>query len=391
MKKILPELSLPRYSLKDNFKCFISYSSQDENQVSIVDAILSGVSSDISILNVSEKRDKQMNMGRTVLSYIDQCDLFVCIVTPTSTEVKNPSCIEGGDVYTLTINNNVMIELGYAMNSLKNDEIQLFVESDTEKDFKRIKPSLIDGDGYKTYTNSECIIQYIKNERDLFYLSRYNGVKKYVLQDPVCISRIKYNFFEELSILSSYDVDKVFDKYLKQYECYEITHMCVLYIQENCARLNTTINNCFFYYLIPSLLSPSNKWFSYSKNMSIILEMYRKFKYILFDKYESCNDNDFKNNQMGFVLSLREILIQRHWLTEDFKNEAKLLISESVECDISVDYVTYVYLLEQITKHNSRNKSSSSSKYIKEIESCKNGYNKTYLGQPSPNSLEKPK
>lgn len=185
----LPEFSLePQHPLKNNFKCFISYSSQNENQVSIVYAILSGVSSDILILDVNENTDKQMNMGRTVLSYIDQCDLFVCTVTPTSVTVKNPSCIEGGgvDVYTLTISNNVMIELGYAMNSLKNGEIQLFVESGSEKDFKRIKPSLIDGDEYKTYTKSECIIQYIQNELDLFYENDchccYNGVKKYVLQ-----------------------------------------------------------------------------------------------------------------------------------------------------------------------------------------------------------------
>lgn len=391
----LSKLSLnPRHSLKNNFKCFVSYSSQDENQVSIVDAILSGVSSDILILDVNGKTDKKMNMGRTVLSYIDQCDLFVCIVTPTSVKVENPSCIEGGgDAYMLTINNNVMIELGYAMNRVKNGEIQLFVESGTEKDFKRIKPSLIEGDEYKTYINSECIIQYIQNERDSFYENDchccYDGVKKYVLQDTACISRIKYEFFEELNILPTYDVYKVFEKYLKQYELYEITHMCVLHIQENYGLLDTTINDCFFNLLIPSLLSPSNKWFSYSRNKFIILEMYQHLKYILFQKYGNCNDNDVKNNRMGFVLSLRELLTGRHWLKEDFKNEAKRLISESVECDINVDYVTYVYLLEHDTRKDNSNISTSYLKYIIDIENSKNGYNKTYLGQTSPTSLRR--
>ena len=117
--------------------------------------------------------------------------------------------------------------------------------------------------------------------------------------------------------------------------------------------------------------------------------MYQHLKYILFEKYGNCNDNDVKNNRMGFVLSLREILTQRLWLKEDFKNEAKRLITHSVERDINVDYVTYVYLLEQDTRQNNRNRSTSYLKYIIEIESCKNGYNKTYLGQTSPSSLKR--
>lgn len=48
-------------------------------------------------------------------------------------------------------------------------------------------------------------------------------------------------------------------KHLEPYKCYEIMHMCVLHMKKNYGLLDSKINDCFFYSLIPTLLSPCNR------------------------------------------------------------------------------------------------------------------------------------
>ncbi len=361
-----------------DYNCFISFSTKDGNQLEVYHRICDDIRKDITILDVDIKHTGvDENLRNSVLSKITECQLFICILTPF--------CVDG----KYAINNNVILELGYALSCVKEENIHCFVINDNEfqDEYIKCRPSLLDDIKYETYSSSEDIINFIEykfeSDKNCDYHS-YDGLKNHILKDETCVSMIKFEYLIKLENSNSCDIYEIMSEYLCKYNCYETIDMSIMHIIENIGTLNTVMNECFFYVLHYHILG--SEWLSKKNNQIRIDNILKHLIYILFHKYSRLNESDVISNRMNLALLLIESLNTRH-IPIPFKKWIRRKIDESIaECEINCnnkDYIVYIELLKCEHKSSKGNERDLilNDFYQKNILECKTGYNRLYYRQ----------
>jgi predicted nucleotide-binding protein len=112
----------------------------------------------ICIIDVDDKY-KGLNdyLCEGILQEINKCNMFICILTPINSN-------DG----TIIINNNVILELGYAYSCIDKENIFIFIEEDENKknDFERFIPSMLASIKYNTYITYEDV-DYLSRSKNL--------------------------------------------------------------------------------------------------------------------------------------------------------------------------------------------------------------------------------
>ena len=163
--------------------------------------------------------------GQGFCYYVNKCDLFICILTPIHTD-------ESGKY----INNNVLLELGYAYSCINKENIYIFIEDDEQKkkDFEKLRPSMLSSFKYKTYITYEDIDDVINQKYNDVEDNYNNNFNKYVLLDKNVVSIIKY----EITKILNDDVINIKNKmnkigyYIQNYKCCDVIEVIFLFIDE---------------------------------------------------------------------------------------------------------------------------------------------------------------
>lgn len=380
---------------KVEYNCFISYSSKDGNQEDVFHKICNDISKDITILDVDIKDTGiNENMRNSVLSNISKCQLFICILTPTYTDIPEISSeFKFGNVNIFIesqngkyeFNSNVMLELGYAMSCVQEEYIHCFIELGTEKEFMKIRPSLLDDIKYEIYSCGKCITEFIEKKFDDYNKNHdhdcYNGLNKYILQDKTCNSLINLEYLKELDNSNSGEVKEIMEKYLFNYDCYETKEMTIMYIREHIGLLDTNVNDCFFYVVHHHILY--SDWMSKKNNQVTITNIFNHLKYLLFHKYANENTEGAIHNRMHFALLLIELLNNYH-ISVNLKKCVQTIINESItECNMNCkdnNYTLYIELLrcELKSRKGKDEDLILNDFYQKSILESETGYNKFY-------------
>lgn len=147
------------------FNLFVSYSS---DQFDIYNNICEKYKdTNINIIDVSEKytsvNDK---LCENILQQINNTHIFISILIPIKINSKTFINNKEQIVETLSINNNVLLELGYAYSCLEFNNISIFIENDEykKKKFEELRCSMLSQNKYNTYDDHGTLIEFILNE-----------------------------------------------------------------------------------------------------------------------------------------------------------------------------------------------------------------------------------
>lgn len=286
---------------------------------------------EISIIDVSNySSDFNNSLCNNVLKLIDDSELFICILTPKYNDEKN--------IYE--INNNVLLELGYAISKKNGEDIYIFFEEGTNTEFDKIKPSMLSHVKYETYIDKENVIEFINIKFDE-YEHEYSFDSK-ILNNKFLISLVKYDLIKILNIDESADtkIDKInniiknyvndeifqvfFDFSTKYISSYQLAH---IYID---------------YFLVQIDHNQHTNWMDKIKNQKTLLIFFDTMIHILFCKYGKIKNNKINKNRKNFIILLFELLKNKKF---KYKDDIKKIMLKSIKNNKYYNYEIYIYKL----------------------------------------------
>lgn len=364
------------------FNVFVSRAS-DETQTTIYNDLVNKYENNNKIHIIDVDNNEQMGLNNNlrggIFQEINKCHIFTCILTPTDINIDS-------NIITI-INNNVLLELGYAYSCIDEENIFVFIEADEEKKkmFEKLRPSMLSSIKYKEYTSYEDIdeiiiekYEYFKNNDD-----NENMLNNYVLLDKNVVSSIKCDMikiFNDDTISISDKMNKM-DYYLDKYEkCYEVNEMCFLFLSQsiylNVGRLNNKIVNYFFYTLLYGF---SWEWRNNKNNQINIFNLMKLIEYKLFRKYGCIKTKKINKNRRNFAITIFELLNTTAYRNFSNKKEIEILLEESIQNNIKNDnknYEMYVYKLKMRYFHKTNGDKDKDFYYEDLILKTKSVYNK---------------
>lgn len=356
--------------LQSKFNVFVSYSSSDILQYDIFFKLseLYTDNDEISIIDVDNTPvDISTNLGDNILKKINGCNLMICLLTP----------FFNGE--TFIINNNVILELGYAKNALSDENIYLFIEDDEEKkrQFQKIIPTMLNGVKYSTYITYEDIQDLIESEykkKENFQDPRMND---YLLSDKNVVSLIKYDISKVLNnevFPVKTKVSEIYH-YLECYAHYDLIEMVFLYLNEiiETRQLEYELMNCFFKVTECHILDYNDQWIQNKNNQIKILNLLKLIEYQIFQKYGHLNKKKINSCRRNFSLILYELLKYKKY---SFKTEINNLLTKSLSDSVHLNYEIFCYKLKQLKDTTN---TSEKNKYEDMILSSKTTYNKFWI------------
>jgi hypothetical protein len=357
--------------LQNQFNIFISYSSGDNLQYNIFSKLCESYADDseINIIDVDDAPvDISTNLGDDILKKINGCDLMICILTPIQNE-------DG----TLIINNNVILELGYAKNALDDEKIYVFIEEDEEKkrQFQQIIPSMLIGVKYSTYTTYEDLQDLIASEYNKKENFQDPGMNDYLLSDKRCVSLLKCYIAKVLNNENTPVKTKIskIHHYLECYPCYEIIETIFLFFKEHITKWQLEYNfmNCFFDIANNHILDYQDQWIQNKNNQIKILNLLKLIEYQIFKKYGNLNKKKINACRRNFALILYELLKNTKY---SFKHEINNLLTKSISDSVYSNYEIFCYKLKQLKEATN---TIEKNKYEDMILSSKTTYNKFWI------------
>jgi len=288
------------------------------------------------------------------------------ILTPVNDENTNE----------LKINQNVLIELGYAFASIDNDNIYIFVDTLTQTEFNNLKPSMLASVKYTSYENYENFIELINEKYDNFEKCNisYNNI---ILNDKFLLSNIKYDFLKLLNSDINNKIDKI-DHFIKNYTSYDVIDIyhkfSEYHIQHN--HLDYNYNNYYFHtiYYIQNDIFKNDIWINNNNNQKRIINILKMYIYILFKKCSNKNTKNINKNRKNFALLIFDLLEYDEF---KYKEHIKNILFESVEYSKFNNYELYVYKLNGLFDNILYDTKIKKNKYYWEdhILKVKNTYN----------------
>ena len=378
--------------IKNSYDIFIAHSSQDENQKNLYYKICEKYeNSEINIIDVDSDENLNNILHKSILSKINECNLFICILTPEclinseskeTIELKESTAleIESIKIEEPSLNYNVLLELGYALSCIDHEYITLFIDNSCQKDFNKIKPSMISSMKYKTYLNEEDIIEYIDSQFNLF--DSEITLNKYICNDKICVSNLKCELSKFLLDDNKTIDDKIniIDDYLDKYYCYEIFELIFIFVNNYINRnkiSNCKIKNYFlkilYFYIDRSEILSNKVWINYRKNQEKLINLLELYKYRLFIKFKNIENLQINIIRRYFIIILFELLkLNIFSLKEEVNNIIKFTIENSLQ-----KYQDFVYKLKGLYDNNFH---SNHAEFYKDlIESSNNEYNIWYI------------
>lgn len=292
--------------------------------------------------------------------------MIYLILTPVNDENTNE----------LKINQNVLIELGYAFASIDNDNIYIFVDTLTQTEFNNLKPSMLASVKYTSYENYENFIELINEKYDNFEKCNisYNNI---ILNDKFLLSNIKYDFLKLLNSDINNKIDKI-DHFIKNYTSYDVIDIyhkfSEYHIQHN--HLDYNYNNYYFHtiYYIQNDIFKNDIWINNNNNQKRIINILKMYIYILFKKCSNKNTKNINKNRKNFALLIFDLLEYDEF---KYKEHIKNILFESVEYSKFNNYELYVYKLNGLFDNILYDTKIKKNKYYWEdhILKVKNTYN----------------
>jgi nucleoside 2-deoxyribosyltransferase len=353
---------------------FISRANKDEKQQEIYSELCEEYRENVNICiidvdNIYEGLNNNLCEG--ILQEINKCDLFICILTPIHTD-------ESGKY----INNNVLLELGYAYSCINKENIYIFIEDDEQKkkDFEKLRPSMLFSFKYKTYITYEDIDNVINQKYNDVEYSYNNNFNKYVLLDKNVVSIIKY----EITKILNDDVINIKNKmnkigyYIQNYKCCDVIEVIFLFIDEyiNIHQLEYYLLDWFFNCLSNVILDFDFVWINVKNNQIKLLNLLKLIQYKLFEKFRNINKIKINKNRRNFAITLYELLKTKNFY---YRNEVMELLDVSIKNNIHGKYELFTYKLKLLHNCNNINKKNY---YEDLITNSKNSYNTYHICEP---------
>mgnify|MGYP003385701337 FL=1 len=356
-------------NFKPLFNVFISWSNVDEIQSQIYDDIYNKYidNIDITIIDVNNVYDGvNNNLCEGILNKIKECDLFICLLTPIQDNIN------------MTLNPNVVLELGYAYSCVNKDNIHIYIENDENKkqNYENICPSMLSSLKYNTYISYEDIDDLINISYEKYECN--NNI--HTLTDTTILSYIKYDLHK--IIYSNIKINKKIRKMQQFIYNYEYksniidmsVDMIILFLDDYINKtpiLNFFVINWFFKIFVNTILDNGRYvWFNQKNNQLKIMNIFKILKYKLFLNNNYKNNKEINNCRMNFALSLFEICDNC-----SYKSKFINLINESA-CDYSnSDYKKYIIKLNMYQLNKLTDNCDCYEDIIEESNSCYNKYN----------------
>ncbi len=367
------------------FNIFISHDSGDEQHTlyeNIHTFINEKYKEEINIIDVdSNKTNIKTSLCDSILKEINKSNLFICILTPIM--------IVKYDKEYFSINNNVVLELGYALSCIDNDNIFIFVKDDEicKREYNSIRPSMLSHVKYHTYNSFEDITDLIDVQNSLY--SEYNEditINTIALNDNICKSIIKINLTNILltSFKSIYTKLNKIDFYLQYYECYDIHELIITYIYNEINtnyEYNSLYIDKFITILYNNLLDYKCKWILNLSNQIKIINILKIISYKLFIKFGHHINNAIINNRRNFAVIIHELLNFKYFKYIDDINVilCDSLYNESIHYEHHADYEIFVYKLQLYYKYKNNGNINKKIYYEDLIYNSQNNYNKWYI------------
>lgn len=270
------------------------------------------------------------SLCENILNKINDSELFICIMTPKYNDEKQ----------IFEISNNILLELGYAISQKKADNIYIFIEQNTEKEFNQIKPSLLMHTKYFKYSDINDIIEFIEKKQCDFINDSGSFYHKKQINDKYLLSLIKYDLIKILkSNLTTSNKIKKINNILDNYNHDDIFEIFFDYSDDyisNNQMDNLYIDYCFYQIYI------LDDWIYKNNNQKKILNFLNIFIHILFKKFGILKTKQINKNRKNFILLLFELLRSKKFYYKDF---IKKIINESLKYSNHTDYEIYVYKL----------------------------------------------
>jgi hypothetical protein len=328
--------------LNVNFNVFLSCDYNNGNTAEIHTDLTEYFekNNEIIIIDPPEKYSLTFNEGlcEIVLKQIDDAEIFICILTPYYNDEKKE----------YIINNNVLIELGYAISQKKWENVYIFIHDGSDEKFNLLKPTMLMHVKYMKYNDKNDIIDFIEEKYIDFENNDNSFYNKKEINDKYLLSLIKYDLIKILkekmttkqkikkidNILDNYyndDIFQIFFDFSVDYiSVYQSDHKYIDYCFHK-------INELEYF-----------EWKNKKNNQKKILNFLNMFNHILFRKFGLLKTNEINNNRKNFILLLFELLKSNNFLYND---NIKNIINNSLNDSKHNDYNLYVYNLNGLYKN----------------------------------------
>lgn len=178
-----------------NVKFFYCHSSKNQVVYDLYSNVLDHFNeqnSGIEIIDVDTQVNIE-NLTNAIFSKINESDIVICDITPDQNQ----------DTNEITINLNVLLELGYAIGSKDFSEIILLVDKGRKDKYDELKPSIISGLKYTTYESIEEIYDIIEkhageyNKWSNFMIVERQLTKNFLMHvdNVLDVKRTSYNLY----------------------------------------------------------------------------------------------------------------------------------------------------------------------------------------------------
>lgn len=350
--------------IKVNFEVFISCDFNNANIFEIYNKLNEyfDKNEDISIIDVSNDYPSNFNeaLCENVLKQINNTKLFICIITPKYNDDKQ----------IFELNNNVLLELGYAISQNNADNVYIFVDQNTEKEFNQIKPTLIMHTKYITYIDHDEIIKFIEQKQNDFE-NETDSLKYKITNDKYLLSLIKYDLIKILNdnLKTSDKIIKI-DDILNNYKHDDIFEIFFEYSKDYISHNQTDYHYInYYFYQIYNL--EYFVWINKNNNQKKLLNFLNIFIHILFKKFGSLKTQKINKNRKNFILLLFDLLNSENFY---YKDAIKKIIYESLKYNKNSNYKIYVYKLNGLYRNIL---------YYTKIEKSKEHWEDLILNSPS--------
>ena len=248
----------------------------------------------------------------------------------------------------LQINCNVIFELGYALGLLEYEKIFCFVNDKSFKDYKKLKPSLLDSINIKTYNDMDDIFDFIdkkyKEQNNFFFEDK--TLNEYVIEDKICVSMLKMQLNNELNKLEYNDIpaiDNLIHNYMNNYKHYDI-HECLFLYIFNCEFIDKEKELIIiFFRTISNFMDFGCEWIKNHDNQIRIIKFLDKYNYNLNIKTVIIDNDKFNIMRREYIILCYEFLKYKKFKL--FHELKKIIINLLNDKKLNNDYKKFIELL----------------------------------------------